>query len=94
VVARTEGTTASFLKELLRRAVLESLAQESPLRTVGAAHVDTALDDLLDSSQHITRALLGVGGSSGDTAAVPTGRAAGGHGGMIGYSAMPGIYPG
>jgi hypothetical protein len=94
VVARTEGTTASFLKELLRRAVLESLAQESPLRTVGAAHVDTALDDLLDSSQHITRALLGVGGSSGDTAAVPTGRAAGGHGGMIGYSPMPGIYPG
>ncbi|HEX8498316.1 MAG TPA: AAA family ATPase, partial [Actinomycetales bacterium] len=63
VVERTAGTTASFLKELLRRAVLESLTQASPLRSVTAAHVDAALDDLLDSSQQITRALLGAGPS-------------------------------
>jgi cell division protease FtsH len=94
VVTRTEGTTASFLKELVRRAVLESLSQSRPLTSVSANHVDAALDDLLDSSQHITRALLGVGGSSGDGDAVPTGRVAGGHGAMTGYRAMPGIYRG
>jgi cell division protease FtsH len=61
VVERTEGVTASFLKELLRRAVLESLLEHSPLETVTAAHLDRALDDLLDSSQQVTRSLLGVG---------------------------------
>lgn len=62
VVQRAEGTTASFLKELLRRAVLESLTQHSPLLSVTALHVDSALDDLLDSGQQVTRALLGGGG--------------------------------
>jgi ATPase family associated with various cellular activities (AAA) len=94
VVTRTEGTTASFLKELVRRAVLESLSASSPLTDVTATHVDAALDDLLDSSQHITRALLGAGGSSKDGDAGFTGRAAGGHGGMVGYRAMPGVYRG
>jgi hypothetical protein len=61
VVERTDGVTASFLKELLRRAVLESLFDHSPLDTVTAAHTARALDDLLDSSQHVTRTLLGVG---------------------------------
>jgi hypothetical protein len=61
VIERTEGVTASFLKELLRRAVLESLFDHSPLETVTAAHTGRALDDLLDSSQHVTRTLLGVG---------------------------------
>jgi len=61
VIERTDGVTASFLKELLRRAVLESLFDRSPLETVSAAHTGRALDDLLDSSQHVTRTLLGVG---------------------------------
>ena len=65
VVTRTEGTTASFLKELLRRAVLESLGESSPLTVVAAHHVDRALDDLLDSGQGITRALLGAGDTDG-----------------------------
>jgi DNA polymerase III delta prime subunit len=61
VVERTDGVTASFLKELLRRAMLESL-QESPAEpTVTAAHTARALDDLLDSGQQLTRSLLGVG---------------------------------
>jgi hypothetical protein len=60
-VTRTEDVTASFIKELIRRAVLESLRESSPLTVVTAAHLSSALDDLLDSSQHITRALLGVG---------------------------------
>ncbi len=61
VVERTDGVTASFLKELLRRAVLESLFDHSPLQTVAAEHMARALDDLLDSTQHVTRTLLGVG---------------------------------
>lgn len=61
VVERTAGTTASFLKELLRRAVLEALAERAPLASVSATHVRAALDDLLDSSQQITRTLLGAG---------------------------------
>jgi hypothetical protein len=61
VVERTEGVTASFIKELLRRAVLESLLDRAPLESVTAAHTERALDDLLDSSQQVTRSLLGVG---------------------------------
>jgi hypothetical protein len=64
VVERTDGVTASFLKELLRRAVLESLQRPEGERGTGAitaAHLHAALDDLLDSSQGITRSLLGVG---------------------------------
>ena len=62
-VERTEGVTASFLKELLRRAVLEALHDADPLTEVGGEHLRRALDDLLDSTQQITRTLLGVGGS-------------------------------
>ena len=42
------GVTASFLKELLRRAVLESLHEDARHLTVTAAHTSRALDDLLD----------------------------------------------
>ncbi len=61
VVERTDGVTASFLKELQRRAVLESLYDHAPLQTVRIEHVRRALDDLLDGSQRVTRSLLGVG---------------------------------
>jgi len=60
IVERTDGVTASFLKELLRRSVLESLGEGGPLR-VTAPHVSRALDDLLDGGQEVTRTLLGVG---------------------------------
>jgi len=61
VIERSAGVTASFVKELLRRAVLEALAEHgSPLTEVTGAHMLTALDDLLDSSQRVTRALLGM----------------------------------
>jgi ATP-dependent 26S proteasome regulatory subunit len=96
VVELTEGTTASFLKELIRRAVLESLSEQSPLRSVTADHLGTALDDLLDSSQHITRALLGVA-SDGDVGEPVRDRAAGGHRGFVAFRGghgMPGVYPG
>jgi ATPase family associated with various cellular activities (AAA) len=73
VVQRTSGVTASFLKELVRRAVLESLDERSPLEAVEVKHVRRALDDLLDSAQGLTRSLLGVGSAP---AAVATPRAA------------------
>jgi hypothetical protein len=66
-VERTEGVTASFLKELIRRAVLEALhdgtgsAGSATLPAVTGAHLTRALDDLLDSAQGVTRTLLGVG---------------------------------
>jgi SpoVK/Ycf46/Vps4 family AAA+-type ATPase len=61
VVERTEGVTASFLKELLRRAMLESLHENAAEPAVTATHTSRALDDLLDSGQQLTRSLLGVG---------------------------------
>jgi len=60
-VERTDGTTASFLKELIRRAVLEALHDDPTLPAVTGAHLARALDDLLDSAQGVTRTLLGVG---------------------------------
>jgi hypothetical protein len=60
-VERTDGTTASFLKELIRRAVLESLHDDPALTAVTGAHLARALDDLLDAAQAVTRTLLGVG---------------------------------
>ena len=60
-VERTDGTTASFLKELIRRSVLEALPDDPALSAVTGAHVSRALDDLLDSAQAVSRTLLGVG---------------------------------
>jgi hypothetical protein len=60
-VERTDGTTASFLKEVIRRAVLEALQDDPELTTVTGAHLARALDDLLDAAQEVTRTLLGVG---------------------------------
>jgi hypothetical protein len=60
-VERTEGVTASFLKELLRRAMLECLSDGLATPRVTGDHLSRALDDLLDSNQGVTRSLLGVG---------------------------------
>ena len=68
--ARAEGTTASFAKELVRRAVLAAaLADEPP----GDEHLGTALDELLSDTQRLTRSLLGVwpGGGGPDGKAMP-----------------------
>ena len=66
VVARTEGVTASFLKELLRRSVLATLEDGTADAVVTALHVSQALDDLLHTSQQLTRSLLGVGNDPDD----------------------------
>ena len=66
LVARSEGVTASFLKELVRRAVLERLDEAGELGPVTAAQTNRALDDLLDTTQQVTRSLLGVGSPDRD----------------------------
>jgi hypothetical protein len=61
VLERTEGVTASFLKELLRRAALLAAtrtAADDEL-AVSAADLEAALDELLDSRNAMTRILLG-----------------------------------
>lgn len=61
LIKRTEGVTAAFLKELLRKAALiscEDDAGEGPIRVTNA-HLKTALDQLLDSHSQLTRVLLG-----------------------------------
>jgi hypothetical protein len=61
LIERTEGVTAAFLKELLRKAALlacEDDAADGPIR-VADRHLATALDQLLDSRNHLTRVPLG-----------------------------------
>jgi SpoVK/Ycf46/Vps4 family AAA+-type ATPase len=74
IVERTEGVTASFVKELLRRAMLEALQDDPSDPIVTAAHTGRALDDLLDADQKLTRSLLGVGT---DRETLPAGGGAG-----------------
>ena len=68
VISRTEGVTASFIKELLRRAALRAAREahtareqdgSAPLR-VTDAHMSAALDQLLDTRNQLTRVLLGA----------------------------------
>jgi DNA polymerase III delta prime subunit len=78
VVAQTEGTTASFMKELVRRTVL--LAAESAA-TPDAGHLRTAVAELLSSRDALTRRLLGA-----TDGAIPDYQP--------GTGAAPGLYPG
>jgi ATP-dependent 26S proteasome regulatory subunit len=65
IVAKTEGVTASFFKELMRRAALVSAERtdgegQSAL-AVGDAELQAALDQLLSERNELTRVLLGAG---------------------------------
>lgn len=87
IVERTDGVTASFVKELLRRSMLEALQDNPSDLVVTAAHTARALDDLLDAGQQLTRSLLGVGT---DPETLPAGGGAGalppaGVRGWVGY---------
>jgi hypothetical protein len=70
VLDRTEGTTAPFLKELLRRAALAAASETSgeptaPI-TVDDHHLHLALDELLDQREGLARVLFGGAGGEGD----------------------------
>jgi DNA polymerase III delta prime subunit len=77
--SRTSGTTASFAKELIRRAVVAAaLAGEAP----GDTHLEVAVDKLMAEGEALTRSLLGSEADSGRH----------GHGGQPGTD--PGFDPG
>jgi hypothetical protein len=66
VIARTDGVTASFIKELLRRAALNAAEQDemhadsdaAPI-VIRDADITAALDQLLDTRSALTQVLLG-----------------------------------
>jgi ATP-dependent 26S proteasome regulatory subunit len=60
VIERTSGVTASFLKELLRRAALIAFADGEAQLRVSADQLDAALDELMDTRNAMTRVLLGA----------------------------------
>lgn len=62
VLDRTDGVTASFLKELLRRSAVVAADRDESIENalkVTADDLDTALDELLDTRNQMTRAVLG-----------------------------------
>lgn len=60
ILARTDGVTASFLKELLRRAaVIAAESSQAGSLAVDAGQLSAALDELLDTRNAMTRVLLG-----------------------------------
>lgn len=62
IIQRTEGVTASFLKELLRKAALIAAAQSANAEgeiTVNRPQLEQALDELLTERNTTTRVLLG-----------------------------------
>ncbi|TCC49241.1 AAA family ATPase [Kribbella pittospori] len=78
VISQTDGTTASFMKELVRRTVL--LAAESGA-SPDSSHLRVAVDELLSSRDALTRRLLGA--TNGDVPDYSPGE-----------PARPGLYPG
>jgi hypothetical protein len=60
VIARTEGVSAAFLRELLRKAALAA-ADEGAGRVVEDRHLEEALRELVVEGGPLTRSLLGFG---------------------------------
>jgi len=63
ILHRTEGVTASFLRELLRRAAMaaaEGGGLSKGAIAVSAPQLEAALEELLDGTNQLTRSLLGA----------------------------------
>ena len=60
--SRTEGTTASFARELVRRAVVAAALEGVP---VDDRHLSFAVEGLMDDGEALTRSLLGSGAGAG-----------------------------
>jgi hypothetical protein len=60
VVTATEGVTASYIKELLRRAVLAALRETDRVEALTDAHFDAALAGMAAPGQSLTPGLLGA----------------------------------
>jgi ATP-dependent 26S proteasome regulatory subunit len=68
VVAGTEGVTASFVKEMIRRIVLVSLRAGERPPVLRDAHFAEVLAEMNGERHALTRSLLGVGPGGGEPA--------------------------
>ena len=68
VVAGTEGVTASFVKEMIRRTVLVSLRAGERPPVLRDAHFAEVLAEMNSERHALTRSLLGVGPDGGEPA--------------------------
>jgi len=59
VIEATEGVTASYIKELLRRAVLAAIRASGEARVLTDADLGGAAAELAAERESLTRALLG-----------------------------------
>jgi hypothetical protein len=66
VVAGTEGVTASFVKEMIRRTVLASLRAGERPPLLRDAHFSAVLTEMNGEHHALTRSLLGVGPGTGE----------------------------
>jgi hypothetical protein len=71
VVAGTEGVTASFIKEMIRRTVLVSLRAGERPPVLRDSHFSEVLSEMNSERHALTRSLLGVG--HGDAEPAPSG---------------------
>ena len=60
VVERTAGVTASYIKELIRRAVLAALREAPRVEVLTDAHFEAALEGMAAPGQSLTPGLLGA----------------------------------
>jgi hypothetical protein len=75
VVAGTEGVTASFIKEMIRRTVLVALRAGERPPVLRDAHFAEVLAEMNGERHALTRSLLGFGTGDGEpTGAEPAGR--------------------
>jgi Aldo/keto reductase family/ATPase family associated with various cellular activities (AAA) len=66
VVAATEGVTASYIKELLRRTVLVAMQTTQTPASLELAHFAAALTEMSAERESLTRSLLGYGNRPGE----------------------------
>ncbi|MDJ0945463.1 MAG: AAA family ATPase [Kiloniellales bacterium] len=59
IIARSEGVSAAFVKELMRRAAQASLAARRK-GTISAEEIDLAMEDLLFAGGRLNRSILGA----------------------------------
>jgi len=67
---RSQGVTASFAKEAVRRAVLISMERES--LTVESVDLTQSLDELLDARSELTQRLLGLNAEAAGVTQAPS----------------------
>lgn len=67
VIAQTEGVTASFIKEMIRRTVLVSLRAGDRPAVLRSEHFAAVMGEMNAEHQTLTRSLLGAGTDGGES---------------------------